>query len=856
MALLTSACCQGAPPALAGTPAGAAGVAQAAAAPQANAETPDAGTPPAAPAADPSVKDSKEKGNAPQAAPAKDEQQKKDQKTGDKGNASEKKDGSDTPIGIQWFNAVFGKLTTWAFVALAFLFLFSDKLRTLFDRVTDAIGERGVTLEVAKVKIQVSEPAQRDLYEDRGARFTVSPLDLDGDGSEDLEDTLVVTAQLTFQVSDDAACWWLEHHPEHAHLLEKTKEAFVLLTDKFGTATRLTDVMQELVAFSRALEKVRFIDATRLKNLLEEKPGIRDELIALARSTQTDDDRVAVHAGGAAYVHSSEWSLARDLLEPIAWVDQQPGYLPAADTWLAALYLDGVEKALGQGSTTQNAFLNSVLGIADNVVLKAETILGQMDSLGKASPYAGNMEYYRREVNKVLGTVASFRADYSQSLTERQRHLRRALQALLVCTATVGGEKPSPLDQNNLADTYRQLGRFDKDQYGKAHEEIRKALAKKPLDPTFLSTEALIYIDEWKRDRAWEVLRTVAPEKMAGADRQDAVQYLDNQILAAKVVSGTDRPRVVRLHLAADTLESAMRFLDSKAAQLDSAEHQRLAAELNELLGAAYLGLPGYERRSVECYECLARRWGSLSTTAEVRWRRRLGGVRAYTRLARVSRADFDYSTACSQRKLGRKVIKDNLGELDVALGVGNGQLGTLSLWQARVLLDTAMALQGLAEEAFHGGEFGETKDLLAQKDKLIGELRDFREHDSIGTKVRLAGALTGLLRGWLAFQCDAGTYEPAVLTEIESNLLSARGQDARLNCQVDLALGEVFLAAALAGKAADALSNYRKAIGALERAVAPEAPAPLRADATRALVDAYVKQPAVQRRAKEPKQA
>jgi hypothetical protein len=75
------------------------------------------------------------------------------------------------------------------------------------------------------------------------------------------------------------------------------------------------------------------------------------------------------------------------------------------------------------------------------------------------------------------------------------------------------------------------------------------------------------------------------------------------------------------------------------------------------------------------------------------------------------------------------------------------------------------------------------------------------------------------------------------------------------LDCQVDLAIGEAFLASALSGTAADAVTNYRKAISAFEFAVGREAPA-LRGDAIRALTDAYTKRAMVQRRGKESKKS
>jgi hypothetical protein len=767
-------------------------------------------------------------------------------KDSEKGEAQKKKEEPQVPVAIQWTTAILDKLLSWVLVALVFLLVFRARLEAFFDGVTNAMTDRGVTVEVAKVKIQVSERSQ-DLYEERGRRFSVSPFDLETDSYDGFASSLDLPAQVTFQVSDYAATWWSSHFPKEAEqAVAAAARTFGALNEKLKQASTLDAVKQELTDFALALEKARFIDAARLEDLVEKKPGIRAELVALATKVPSKEEKAILHATGVAYMQSSDWATARKLLEPIAWVSGQPGYLPAADAWLATKYQDDIAKARCPGSKTPpDAFLKALRSAADDVVNKATSILGAMPG-STDWPTPGNADYYYREVNKVLGTVASFRADYSESSKERKDYLQRALEACKACSHDIGGEKASPLDHNNLADTYRQLGSFDRSDYGRAHKEVHIALSDSPHNPTFVNTEASIFIDEGNLDRAFDILTATSPEQIED-ESPDLVQYVDNQILAAKVISGTSRPRIVRLSRAADILEAAVRLLREKAARLE-AEEVRLTAELNELLGFTYLGLPGYERSSVECYERLAPLWDLASTTTEVRWRRRLGGVRAYTWLARASRRDFDYGTAANQRQRGRKVINDNLEELD-AFRLEKGQPTALLLRQARIKLDTAMALQGLAEESFHGGELADAKELLDKKDSILVAVRDFREDDTIGAKVRLAGALTGLLRGWLVFHGDPGTYDPAVLTEIEKNLLSARGQNAMLDCQVDLALGEAFLAAALAGKPADAPSNYRKAIGVLERAVGPEAPAALRADATRVLIDAYGQQSAVQRR-------
>ncbi len=778
----------------------------------------------------------------------------KDAKTKDQPKDQPKADAAQTPPWLSLATTLIDKVLSWMLVALIFIFMFRDRLDALMDGVISALGDRAVTFEVAQVKIQVSERTQ-DLSEDRGSRFSVSPMDLDPESYESVADTLDILPQDSFQVSDDAARWWYEHRAQGAaDDLGVANQKFTALQNKIGKAVRLDDVKQELIDFSRALEAVRFIDAPRLKDLLEASTVIRDAIAAQAKAASLDaEGKMIVHAAGVAYLRVGMWSMARALLEPIAWANGQPAYLPAADAWLAALYRDAVEQARSPDTkAAPGAFIKAVLEAADNVVAKAQTVRGAMEKPGW-SPTAANVPYYRRELYKVLGSIAGVHADYSEE--NKQQYLKLTLDAYSACVDEVGGEAASPLDHNNLADTYRQCGRFDQSLYAKAHSEVDIALVSSPDDPTFLNTKAMIFIDEKKLDEAATLLTRVAPAKSAKVSSQDIVQYLDNQILAAKVISGTQRPRVVRQSLAADILEAAVRFHQDRGASIeDRLDRDRLAADLHELLGFTYLGLQGYERRSVECYECVGRLFHTVHATAEVRWRRRLGTVRAHTWLARAARRKFDFGTAGDQRRRGRKVLNDNLDELG-SWCADKGQSSAVARPQARVKLDTAMALQGLAEESFFGGELEYTKQLLDKKDGFLATLINFHDDPAIGDKVRLADALTGLLRGSLAFQSDPGTYLPAVLTDIEKNLLAARGQDPLLDCQADLALGEAFLTAALKGQASDALANYRKAVNAFEFAVGRNAP-DLRADATRALVDAYDRRGAVQLRAKQSKPA
>jgi hypothetical protein len=771
-------------------------------------------------------------------------------------NESQDKQPAQTPPWLQLTTTLIDKLMGWVVVALIFLFLFRQKLDALMEGIITAMTDRGVTLEIAKVKIQVSERTQ-DLYEDRGTRFSVSPLDLAPDPYEGFAETLEIPPQLTFQVSDYAAKWWFEHSGQDVAKLKAIEVLFYKLANDFLKAARLDEVMPDLITLSRALEACRFIGAIRLRKVLDEKPEFREALVELASRASLDaDTQMVLHATGVAYMQASVWQMARSLLEPLAWSNGQPNCLTAVDAWLAAMYHNEIEKARSPGSRTAAAsFLEVLLKTADDVVAKAGVTLQQMKAGAKWCATPSNAAFYRRELNKVLGIVAAFRSDYSESQDDKRKYLQRALDAYAECVAVLDPEGPAPLDMNNLADTYRQCGAFDSSQFARAHLEIDKVLASAPNDPTFINTKASILVDEKRMLEAFLALTSLRQEQMDSAGPHDIVQYIENQILAAKAIVSARHPEIVRRSQAAHTLEMAISFLNSKAAQFDDeGERTRLAADLDELLGFTYLGLPGYERRSVDCYEHLATLFDKVSGTVQACWRRRVGGVRAYTRMARMARRDCDEGTAKDQRERGQKVIKDNADELN-GIPTHKKQPAALLLGEARLQLDTAMALQGLAEEFYLGGYTDNAKQLLDDKDSILAKLQGFCSDSVLGSKISLAKALSGLLRGKLIFQSDPGTYEPAALTEIEKNLLIARGQGPLLDCQADLAMGEAFLSGALYGKTSDAELNYQKAISALEFAVGRNT-STLRADTVRALADAYGRRAAVQLRVKKLKAA
>jgi hypothetical protein len=794
---------------------------------------------------------------------------------------------AEEPPALQWTSTILDKVFSWVVVTVIFLLVFRKQLAKLIASLTDAVADRGVTLEVAKVKIQVSERAQQ-LNEDRGPRFSVSPLDLAKDPYNGFANTIEMPPQVTFQVSDYAARWWFDRNSDKDKLNKALSAAIGVVESKIAATIppkgtkRLQDVKTELVACATALEMVHFVDAPRFTKLIAEEDTIRRDLVDLAQSLTSDpDDLMMVHAAGVAYAQESKWADARQMLEPIAWIKvpkEKPGYLPAADAWLAAMYHDSMDAAR-KPPAAPDTFIQTLLDTTKAVVGKAQLVRGEIDKSGLPRPVAHNKAYYIREIDKIIGTVASFRADYLESKTDKTSSLNCALIAYLECVAKVEGEDPSPLDYNNLADTYRQLAAFDESQFATAHTKIDAAMTldaatrpdKSSEDPTFLNTEAQIFIDEKKLPEAFRALTSVDAQAMIkrNSSSQDWIQYLDNQILAAKVACSEEYPapaeakrasdkrhktsNVVRLSRGADVLEPALDLLMEPVTRItDDREQSRLEAELYELLGYVYLRLEGYAQESVASYQELVKIWEKVSATAEVQWRRRLVGMRAYTQRARVARRDFDYGTAANQRQRGREVIDNNTKEFD-ALSPKNAQPAGVRLRTERMKLDTAMALQGLAEESFHGGEIDCAKRLLDKKDSILADLGIYGDREKLGENFQLAEALTGLLRGWLVFRSDPGTYEQKVLTEIEKYLIRARGQNPTLDCQVDLILGEACLAAALNGSAADAAANYRKAITALEFAAGREAPE-LRGDSLRALTDAYAKSGVVQRRTKETK--
>ena len=69
-------------------------------------------------------------------------------------------------------------------------------------------------------------------------------------------------------------------------------------------------------------------------------------------------------------------------------------------------------RALIAGLT--DAFADRGVTLEVDVANKAQSVLKEIDRTSQKGPIKDNKAYYIREVNKVLGTVAAFHADYSE----------------------------------------------------------------------------------------------------------------------------------------------------------------------------------------------------------------------------------------------------------------------------------------------------------------------------------------------------------------------------------------------------------------------------------------------------------
>lgn len=743
----------------------------------------------------------------------------------------------------------------WALVVLVVLLVLRRQLVQLLQSVTAAMEDRGVTLDVASVKVQVSERLH-DIPDDRPAWFSRTPLEIDDDAAADRPSILSqLEPQLVFQVTDSVAGHWSKRDAGAA--VRAMRGARATLAAACDQAEAVAAVKTALTAFAQRLEATRFLEAKHFADLFDRHPWLGDWLNLAEPKDLTRDgaDLLILHCAGVGYAQKSEWTRANALLDKIAWKERAPFYLPAADTWLACAYHAYVAKTRAK---TPDLDLDSAPDFFSDV----EQLLAQgrqlLDAMRQAEwsvfAIAGvNVGYYQREVQKVLATILSILGEYATAPASGS-YFTRAHEMFRRCVEPIDGDDPAPLDYNNLADLYRQEG-----DWVMAHAFIDRAFDTAELpDPIFCHTRALIFAKQQQPARALRALDPYGADDARREGGANAEQYLDNQILAAKLTFSLDPcGRTSYAGLAARILEDARRFVDEEGGRLGTDVVAKLRVDFDELLGFAYLQIPGFEDRAVEAFDRLPPGGPSASVAA---WRRRLGRVRALTRLARAQRRNFSSQVAAQYWKRAHAELIDAEAQVK-PFGLESTVPAPRRVRHLRLRLDTVVALRLVAEEGSAEGERQTARAILDQETPILVSLRtalqgDAEVRERLGEEVaallkqvQICEARRSFLLGRILAWSDPSFNDAGLIAKVEANFDAARGAQTDLDCLIDFELGEMLLTATIAGKG-DVNALYRQALSALERAAASDVSA-LRAEAVKILVDAYARRGAILRKAK-----
>jgi hypothetical protein len=338
---------------------------------------------------------------------------------------------------------------------------------------------------------------------------------------------------------------------------------------------------------------------------------------------------------------------------------------------------------------------------------------------------SGNAPYYEREVAKTLGTIYSILGDYSA--LRREHYLQLAESYLDRCARLLHGENPSALDHNNLADLYRQL-----DKCKEAQREIDLAFREKPdvLDPTFVQTQAMIFWRQKQPLRALLETQRYGEDHAEHADSDDMDQFIQNQILGARLAANIEADHNDSyLGLASKLLEKARAFVSRKF-EPNSKTAIRLST-IDELLGFAYFELPGQEALSVKAFERIQEALAGVAVPPTIEWRRKLGLAKAQTRLARAERRRYSAETSRLYWLAAKNVLQDSARVVNEHFSLASDVELPFPARNFRFSLDTVIADQDLSEESFWQGQGDDSKNLADQGATISLRLQACLEPDA-----------------------------------------------------------------------------------------------------------------------------
>lgn len=728
----------------------------------------------------------------------------------------------------------------WQFVALVGLVALWKPLRQLITSLKDAVPNRNIVLEISAFKLQLNERLSDGLDQGRQV-FTRTPFELDEEVAHDgwplVQD---IKQQLTFSVSDSVATYWGRVDMVAAGKVQEMRAKLDTLTTALNSSPDAPPAT--VLAYAKSLEASRFREADKFATLIGRHKGLQKFLTNLKPVDGTSDDhRLILLAAGVAFSQADRWPEALATLNRIVWdANNQPLYLPAGAFWLAASYNSTLDNAAAQ-SVESPDFLTKIQVEIDRAVLLANAIEQKTDwhTPNVSLPHA----YYIREVLKDLGLIQSLVADHLP-LQHRKRLLDAARPYLERCAQTIDTEPPSPLDQNNLGDFYRQLGELvargdegwlaARSMFRMAHAEIDAALQKEPHDPAYINTHGLLLTAEKRYADAINTLSAYTAADAMGAGKGDRRQHVDNQLLIAKLevaAHAADDPRGVAFALK--TLESLDKFLDG--ADLDRDDRNNLRVQVAELLAFAYLMLPRGEMLAIAAFDRLItlEGWSPTSTTL---LRTRVGHATARIRAAREQRRAGAPAQALTLRNQANRDVTQGRDQLKVlSTTESDGELRRRNIRSWMDLIGVSLLV---AEEHFAARDLADAEALL----KVIGEdlatVSTGAAGDPFTARYRRLTARHSLLTARLLIGHDPMLKSAETLTKAEELLRAVKGTRGDVECLAELEGGWLRLTSARLQKG-DPDVDFIEAASAFERAVGLDVPAFRRA-AAQALATAY----------------
>jgi hypothetical protein len=738
---------------------------------------------------------------------------------------------------------------SWAVVALVVLFLFREKLLSVFMRLVETICERGGSVDVGTFKLHIAERA--DEMDEARPLFLPSPFDLEDDRGSDGGLLWEIPPQYEYEASDYVG-QYRERYLGGQAAANAMRQAFAAVELSCRNGEAFAALKPKLLAYVVALEEARFLEAAALVRLMASYTPLSDGIRSLRPTELLRDaeDFLIVHASAIALAQHGDVARSLELLNDIPWRKDQPLYVPAGAMWLTASY-HGLMARLRRDDKPLDTseVLTNIREFVERANLLAEE-LKKLDwtTVKLRAPKA----YYTREFDKDIGDVLAIYAEHV-ALPQRGKLLLEAKEYLERCVQPNADEEPTPLDHNNLADLYRQLGALAGSNeagnfYERAHTEIDAALPQNVTpDPTFHDTLALLLLAENRLDEAAAVLDPyLGDNRVERLCAEDRYQCIRNQILAAKL--SVRRLEDEGARRAIDILESTLRLIAKTRGELRG-KADALDAEITELLSFAHLRLDDHQDEAVAHFDRLIKSAGwRPSPAAELR--ARVGRALALGGHARRERRHSSYGVAEALRARAAEDVRritELLKEVKLDASQSPERLRTLEgLW-----LDAVRAIQLLAEELYAGHESKAAQDLAGQE--LAPLLAALGERIRSGAAVsdrrrvlRRVQARNALLRARLQLRLDPNLSAAETLPKVLESLQSARGAEAHLDCQADLEEGVVRLTAARLGTG-DVEREYAKAVEALERATREDVPA-LRSETIRLLAHAYAMGPQIRR--------